>query len=115
MKVDILAGGTLATAPAGAVASLAENSAPEMPDYLRDVYRWAYLNPRNVKLLDREPVVKVILWGQHERLRRRAFAELAPGQRVLQPACFYGEFSPALARHLGLREAWRSSTWLLFR
>lgn len=93
--------GILATTPARAVSSLSEAEAPEVPDYLRDVYYWAYLNPRNVKLLDRELVVKVILWGQHERLRRRAFAELAPGQRVLQPACVYGGFSPALARHLG--------------
>ena len=75
--------------------------APEIPSYLRDVYYWAYLNPRNVRLLDRELVVSVILWGQHRRLRRAAFAELPPGQRVLQPASVYGDFSPALARHLG--------------
>jgi ubiquinone/menaquinone biosynthesis C-methylase UbiE len=77
--------------------------APEIPAYLRDVYHWAYLNPRNVRLLDREPIVMTILWGQHRRLRERAFAELEPGQRVLQPACVYGDFSVALARHLGPR------------
>ncbi len=73
----------------------------DIPAYLRDVYAWAYLNPRNVRLLDRESVVSVILWGNHRRLRRAAFAELRPGQTVLQPACVYGEFSRALARHLG--------------
>ncbi len=77
--------------------------APEVPAYLRNTYYWAYLNSRNVRLLDRELVVSVILWGQHQRLRREAFAELVPGQRVLQPACVYGDFSPALARYLGPR------------
>ena len=77
--------------------------APEIPSYLRDVYYWAYLNPRNVKLLDREIVVSVILRGQHRRLRRAAFAEIPPGRRVLQPASVYGDFSSALARHLGPR------------
>ncbi len=73
----------------------------EIPAYLRDTYYWAYLDPRNVRLLDREFVVSVILWGQHRRLQRAAFADLSPGQRVLQPASVYGDFAPALARHLG--------------
>jgi ubiquinone/menaquinone biosynthesis C-methylase UbiE len=78
-----------------------EAPAAQLPAYLQEIYSWAYLNPRNVRLLDRELVVSVILWGNHHRLRRAACAELLPGQRVLQPACVYGDFSPALARHLG--------------
>lgn len=74
---------------------------PEIPSYLHDIYYWAYLNPRNVRLLDRELVVSIILWGQHRRLQRAALSELPPGSRVLQPAAVYGDFSPALARHLG--------------
>jgi ubiquinone/menaquinone biosynthesis C-methylase UbiE len=77
-----------------------DHEATVIPTYLREVYGWAYLNPRNVRLLDRELVVSMILWGNHRRLRKAAFAELRPGQRVLQPACVYGDFSPALARHL---------------
>jgi ubiquinone/menaquinone biosynthesis C-methylase UbiE len=80
---------------------LRQAAPPEIPDYLWEHYYWAYLNPRNVRLLDRELVVKVILWGQHRRLRGAAFAELEPGQHVLQPACVYGDFSGALAEHLG--------------
>lgn len=76
---------------------------PEIPSYLHNVYYWAYLDPRNIRLLDRELVVSVILWGQHRRLQRATFAELTPGQRVLQPASVYGDFSPNLARHLGPR------------
>ena len=56
-----------------------------------------------MRLLDREAVVSAILWGNHRRLRRAAFAELGPGQTVLQPACVYGDFSSALARHLAPR------------
>ncbi len=74
---------------------------PFIPRYMKDVYYWAYLNPRNVRLLDRELVVKVILWFQHHKLQQAAFAELEPGQKVLQPASVYGDFCPNLARHLG--------------
>jgi ubiquinone/menaquinone biosynthesis C-methylase UbiE len=75
--------------------------APEVPGYLKETYYWAYLNPRNVRLLDRELVVRTILWGQHRRLRQEALAELRPGQKVLQPACVYGDFSRVLAEHIG--------------
>lgn len=92
-----------AVAGAGTPLRVGRAEAPEIPAYLREQYYWAYLDPRNVRLLDREIVVKVILWGQHHRLRGAAFAELQPGQRVLQPACVYGDFSPALAAHLGLQ------------
>ncbi len=89
-----------------AAAELAASAPPtagmaDVPAYLEETYYWAYLNPRNVRLLDRELVVKVILWGQHLRLRREALAELRPGQKVLQPACVYGDFSRALAERIG--------------
>jgi len=77
------------------------NVKPQVPDYLQDVYYWAYINPRNVKLLDREIVVRTILWQQHIKLQTTAFAEIEPGQRVLQSACVYGSFSANLAEHIG--------------
>ena len=73
----------------------------QVPAYLEETYRWAYLNPRNLKLLDRPLIVSAILWGNYRRLLRMALAELRPGQRVLQPACVYGDFSPVLAEFLG--------------
>jgi len=75
--------------------------APAVPDYLQDVYYWAYINPRNVRLLDREFVVRTILWQQHRKLQNSAFVEIKPGQRVLQSACVYGSFSKNLAEHIG--------------
>jgi len=74
---------------------------PEIPAYLQETYYWAYLNPRNVKLLDREIVVRTILWQQHRKLQRLAFAEIQPGQSVLQSASVYGSFAPNLASHIG--------------
>lgn len=74
---------------------------PEIPAYLQDTYYWAYISPRNVPLLDREIVVRTILWQQHNKLQRLAFAEIEPGQRVMQPASVYGSFGPNLARHVG--------------
>jgi ubiquinone/menaquinone biosynthesis C-methylase UbiE len=74
---------------------------PEIPAYLQDTYYWAYINPRNVRLLDREIVVRTILWQQHRKLQKLAFAEIQPGQSVLQPASVYGSFVPNLAAHVG--------------
>jgi len=84
----------LAQAPACA-------GAPGIPDYLQKTYRWAYLDPRNAAYLDHELIVKTILWRQHRRLEQAAFAEIEPGQHVLQSACVYGNFSLALAEHVG--------------
>jgi SAM-dependent methyltransferase len=79
-----------------------EGASVAIPDYLRDVYAWAYLNSRNVRLLDRDIVVSTILWGNNHRLQQAAFAEFEPGQTVLQSAHVYGDMVPNLARHLGL-------------
>lgn len=87
--------------PASAPGAREATAEPTVPAYLRNNYYWAYLNPRNARLLDHETVVKTILWFQHDRLRRAAFAEFERGQHVLQSACVYGRFSPALAQHLG--------------
>jgi len=73
----------------------------EIPAYLQETYYWAYINPRNVKYLDNDFVVRTILWQQHRKLQRSAFVEIVPGQTVLQPACVYGSFSACLAEHIG--------------
>jgi len=83
-----------ALAPAG-------TSEPSIPEYLQKTYRWAYLDARNAKYLDNEFVVRTILWQQNRRLQRAAFAEIEPGHHVLQSACVYGNFSSALAEHIG--------------
>ena len=102
-------------------APLRKGGAPVTPAYLDEIYYWAYLSPRNVRWLDHEIVVRLILWQQHVKLRNAAFAEIEPGQKVLQSTCVYGDFLPLLADLVGpeghldlvdvaevqLRNAWR--------
>lgn len=73
-----------------------------IPAYLHDVYSWAYLDPRNARLLDNELVVNTLLWGNSGRLRRALLAEITPGDRVLQAAHVYGRLVPELAKTIGL-------------
>ena len=74
---------------------------PPVPDYLRDTYTWAYLDHRTVPWLDQPVVVSAILWGNASRLMNAAVREFSAGQRVLQAAAVYGDFSQRLARRLG--------------
>lgn len=88
------------SSPADAVSPPAEQRVP-IPEYLKQVYGWAYLNPLSVRLLDRPWIVNAILWGNNRRLQRALFAELEPGWRVLQTACVYGDLSHRMAQRLG--------------
>ena len=72
-----------------------------VPAYLADTYTWAYLTPLSLAVFDHPAVVSAIVWCRHDRLERAVLEELAPGQRVLQGACVYGNFSAHLARFLG--------------
>ena len=76
--------------------------APAIPRYLEQVYWWAYVHPRAVRLFEREWLVNLILFGNYGRLRDAALAEL--GQtitgRTLQVACVYGNLTPRLRERL---------------
>lgn len=72
-----------------------------IPDYLQDVYHWAYLSKVGRAIFDKPLVVHSILWGNMHRLTAAMIEELEPGQTVLQPACVYGNFSATLARAIG--------------
>lgn len=72
-----------------------------IPAYMEEVYDWAYVNPRNVALLDRPIVVDVLLFGNARRLMRSALHEITPGQRVYMVAHVYGDFVKRLADHIG--------------
>jgi ubiquinone/menaquinone biosynthesis C-methylase UbiE len=73
-----------------------------IPDYLHQVYHWAYIHPRSVRLLDRHWVVNTILWGNYRRLRNAALDALGEriAGRTLQLACVYGDFTNRLAGRL---------------
>lgn len=83
--------------------SFADTSEPGgvLPAYLSEIYRWAYLDPRNVRFLDRDSVVSAILFGNSARLQRSLLSEISPGNRVLQAAHVYGGLIPDLAHRVG--------------
>ena len=75
---------------------------PAVPDYLHDTYWWAYVHPNAVRVFERQWLVNAILWGNFEKLRDAALAELGdslPG-RTLQVACVYGDFTPRLVERI---------------
>lgn len=76
---------------------------PNVPDYLQQVYWWAYLHPNAVRLFEREWLVNLILWGNFNRLRDAALVELGTSidHAVLQIACVYGDFTQRIAARLG--------------
>jgi len=76
-------------------------TASPLPDYLRDVYAWAYLTPWLTGFLDRQVVVQAILWGNAQRLIGDMLAAVKPGDRIFQPAAVYGSFSRQLAEQIG--------------
>lgn len=83
-------------APAGRATAAA--AAVAIPRYLEDVYWWAYVHPRAVRLFERPWLVNLILWGNFGRLRDAALAELGtslPGL-TLQVACVYGDLTSRL-------------------
>lgn len=74
---------------------------PVIPWYMEEVYWWAYMRPASLTIFDHMPVVSFILYGNYNRLKRAALAEISPGQSVLQPACVYGNLSNSLAEQVG--------------
>jgi len=88
--------------PPSLPASLVRAAPPvAVPEYLARTYAWAYLDPVNVRLLDREFVTSAILWGNYQRLIHAACAEFRPGEHVLQAASVYGSQPERLAARLG--------------
>ncbi len=80
---------------------LGGDAAELIPHYIRACYGWAYVNRGNASLLDREPIVAAILFGNNRRLRQALLSEIAPGQSVLQAAHVYGRLIPDIARWIG--------------
>lgn len=85
----------------GGAAGPPEPAAAAIPDYLREVYGWAYLDPVWAQFLDRDAVVSAILLGNNRRLRRALVGEIAAGQRVLHAAHVYGRLLSELAARVG--------------
>src|SRR5574338_744796 len=72
-----------------------------VPDYLVDVYDWAYVDPTWAAWLDRRMVVRVLLFGNDVRLMRLYLDEIRPGLKVWQVAHVYGDLVQRAAARVG--------------
>lgn len=72
---------------------------PRTPAYVHEVYHWAYVDPRRVRWLERNWVVRLILFGNDRRLMAAYLNRIRPGMRVWQVAHVYGD----LIRNAALR------------
>lgn len=69
-----------------------------IPEYLARYYWWAYLWRWGIWFFDHQPIINAILFGQYDRLLKRALAqvETQPAARILQLSCVYGKLTPSL-------------------
>ncbi len=72
-----------------------------VPEYMTEVYDWAYVDPKWVKALDRNIVVRVLLFLNDQRLMRLYLNEIKPGMRVWQLAHVYGDLVKRAAQRVG--------------
>ncbi len=72
-----------------------------VPDYLTEVYDWAYVDPAWVRQLDRNLVVRTLLFCNDQRLMRAYLEEIEPGMRVWQAAHVYGDLVRRAAQKTG--------------
>jgi ubiquinone/menaquinone biosynthesis C-methylase UbiE len=73
----------------------------DVPDYMLEVYDWAYVNPRHAAFLDRNLVVRVLLFGNDQRLMRAFLDMVRPGMKVWQVAHVYGDLVRRVADKVG--------------
>ena len=76
---------------ADAVAEFPLPEAPPVPEYMTEVYNWAYIEPRNVEKLDHNVVVRTLLFLNDQRMMRAYLERIRPGMRVWQVAHVYGD------------------------
>lgn len=72
-----------------------------LPQYMDEVYNWAYVNERNVEWLDRNLVFNVLLFGNAHRLKRAYLERLKPGMNIWQVAHVYGDLVQKVAEKVG--------------
>ncbi len=82
--------------------SIHELNKHKIPEYLVDVYSWAYVKPKNIDLLDNRLVYHTILFGQGWKLMRAYLEEIKPTDRVLQVAHVYGNIIRKLAEKVAV-------------
>ncbi|UTH75232.1 rhodoquinone biosynthesis methyltransferase RquA [Chromobacterium sp. IIBBL 290-4] len=75
----------------------------DVPQYMTEVYDWAYVNPRKARLLDHKLVVRTLLFGNDQRLMRAYLDEIREGEKVWQLAHVYGDLVQRAAQRTGAK------------
>lgn len=73
----------------------------DVPEYMTEVYDWAYVNPRHAAILDRNLVVRTLLFCNDQRMMRAYLERVRPGMRVWQVAHVYGDLVGRVADKIG--------------
>ena len=76
-----------------------------VPAYMTEVYDWAYVDPKWVRALDHNWVVRVLLFLNDQRLMRAYLNEIEEGMRVWQLAHVYGDLVARAAKKVGPKGA----------
>ena len=76
-----------------------------VPEYMVDVYNWAYVDPKRVRMLDNNWVVRILLFFNDQRLMRAYLNEVKEGMRVWQVAHVYGDLVTRVAKKVGPKGA----------
>ena len=76
-----------------------------VPEYMTEVYDWAYVDPKWVQALDHNWVVRVLLFLNDQRLMRAYLNEIKEGMRVWQVAHVYGDLVTRAAHKVGPKGA----------
>jgi SAM-dependent methyltransferase len=80
---------------------LSGECAAELPSYLKEVYDWAYINPRHAAWLDHDWVVRVLLFAHDQCLIGALLQQLQPGMKVWLVAHVYGSLVRRMADRIG--------------
>ncbi|MDR2925958.1 MAG: rhodoquinone biosynthesis methyltransferase RquA [Azoarcus sp.] len=83
--------------------AMADSYDANLPDYMTEVYNWAYVDPKKVRWLDRNLVVRVLLFFNDQRLIRAYLNEIREGMKVWQVAHVYGDLVKRVADKVGSR------------
>lgn len=72
-----------------------------IPQYMKDVYDWAYVNPFNVGLLDSQITVEALLFGSAGGLEQEVIKRANAGDKAIMVAHAYGHLVAQVAEKVG--------------
>ncbi len=72
-----------------------------VPEYMKEVYDWAYVSDKNADLLDNPLTVSILLFLQDKRLLRKFLSEIEPGCKMMMMAHVYGPMVEKICNHVG--------------